>query len=936
MPTPARGSGGTVVAEEFEDSVPASRAVVPQLEPGTLVGQYELIRELGRGGMGVVYLARDPRLGRRVAVKLLQTVDPEWTERFLVEARATAQFNHENIVVIHEVGVHEGSPFMVLEYLEGRTLGTLLENTPVIQPKRAVEIMASVLKALAAAHEIGIVHRDLKPENIFLTDSGVVKVLDFGIAKMVAQNDGIQEDLGRTRMGQQPKDAKKSGLAGTLAYMSPEQWAALPGIDARSDIWAIGIILYEMLAGRRPFDAIDFSLFHEVCDLGRPTPPLLDMAPTVPVALADAVDTCLQKDRTARYASAKDLLRDIEPFLPGRFQPWRLFDKGPYTGLRSFQEEDAPVFFGRSKEIAAFVARIHDWPLSAIVGPSGVGKSSFVRAGVVPALRSFGAEWEVLVTRPGRLPFMALAEQLGGILSGADPAAPRPDHQNLGIRLALEPGYLGAALRAVHRATGKKFVLFIDQFEELYTLCADPAQRRHYAQSLAGAADDATSPVRVIVSIRSDFLGRVGEDAQFMSEISRGLFFLGAPNQEGLREALVSPAEMVDYRFESEAMVQEMLSYLATTPGALPLLQFTAAQLWERKDAKRKLLTVESYRALGGIAGALASHADRVVEKLTPDGRALCRVVFLQLVTAERTRAIRELEELRQIANNSPEFESVLNELVESRLLVVQTGGGSGGATVEIVHESLIEAWLTLRRWLEESHEDSMFLEQLRAAARQWETKRRDPGLLWGGEMAEELERFQRRFKRELPEVTTEFIKAVAKARHRRAHAKRRWTIAGGVVLVGLLAAASVALVIVSEARRGAEQNAILAHKASQEAQERLAEVQEKERQRLAAEAEEKAAKARAAAADKTVALTSEELARKNQELLAALETTENERKLATEAKLIAEEKEQEARESEEKAEKSAAELEALLKKERQRSERLSKQLGSSVVEVLR
>jgi len=924
-----------MVVGDDDDSVPASRAKVPELQPGTLIGQYELIRELGRGGMGIVYLARDPRLGRRVAVKLLQTVDPEWTERFLIEARATAQFNHENIVVIHEVGVHEGSPFMVLEYLEGRTLGAVLESTPVIQPKRAVEIMASVLKALAAAHEIGIVHRDLKPENIFLTDTGVVKVLDFGIAKMV-QSEGGTEDLGRTRMGQQPKDAKKSGLAGTLAYMSPEQWAALPGIDARSDIWAIGIILYEMLAGRRPFDATDFSLFHEVCDLGTPTPPLLDKAPTVPVALADAIDTCLQKDRTARYAGAKDLLRDIEPFLPGRFQPWRLFDKGPYTGLRSFQEEDAPVFFGRSKEIAAFVARIHDWPLSAIVGPSGVGKSSFVRAGVVPALRSFGSDWEVLVTRPGRLPFMALADQLGAILAGVDPAAPRPDHQNLAIRLALEPGYLGTAIRAAHRATGKKFVLFVDQFEELYTLCPDPKQRRNYAQALAGAADDATSPVRVIVSIRSDFLGRVGEDAQFMSEISRGLFFLGAPDQAGLREALVSPAEMVDYRFESEAMVQEMLSYLATTPGALPLLQFTAAQLWERKDAKKKLLTVESYRALGGIAGALASHADRVIEKLTPDGRALCRVVFLQLVTAERTRAIRELEELRQIANHSPELESVLSELVESRLLVVQTGGGSGGATVEIVHESLIEAWLTLRRWLEESHEDSMFLEQLRAAARQWETKRRDPGLLWGGEMAEELERFQRRFKRELPEVTRDFIKAVAKARHRRAHAKRRWTIAGAVVLIGLLAASSVALVIVSEARTAAEHNALAAHTAKAEAQHRLAEVQEKERQRVEAEKQEKAAKVRAALADKTVALTNEELARKNVELLSALEATESERKLATEAKLIAEDKEQEAREAEERAEKSASELESLLNRERQRSERLSKQLGSSVVEELR
>lgn len=904
---------------------------------GDLVGQYEIIRELGRGGMGVVYLARDQRLGRRVAVKLLQTQHPELTRRFLVEAQATAQCSHENIVVIHEVGVHQGQPFMVLEYLKGQTLAALLDGTGPLQFKRAVEIMARVLQALSCAHERGIVHRDLKPENIFLTDSGVVKVLDFGIAKVLREEAlaVAGDDPASQPSFAQADNPAQTGLIGTLAYMSPEQWMA-SSVDHRTDIWAVGVIFFELLSGRRPTIGTAQELRAQVANLSVPSLSLRQAAPQIPVELAGAVDACLRKNPSERPQTALKLLAEIEPFLPGHFQPWFLFDRGPYTGLRSFQEEDAAVFFGRSKEVAALVARVHDWPLLAVVGPSGVGKSSFIRAGVVPALRAFGTDWQVLVMRPGRTPLLSLANALTPILNPEGEVLDASAQQNLGIRLAFEPGFLGSALRAASRATNQKYMIFVDQFEELYTLCTDAGQRRAFAQCLTGAADDATSPVRVVVSIRSDFLGRVAEDAQFMAEVSRGLFFLGTPGPAELREALVAPAEKVGFRFESEALVQEMLKYLETTPGALPLLQFTAAQMWESRDTGRKVLTQASYQALGGIGGALATHADKVVENLSPEMKNLCRAIFLQLVTGDRTRAVREIEELRQLTNNSPGLDSLIGELVEARLLVVSTGGGSGGATVELIHESLIEAWLSLRRWLEESHEDSMFLEQLRAAARQWEAKRRDAGLLWGGEMAEELDRFQRRFKGELPEVSRDFIRAVGTSRVRRAHLKRRLATAGGVAVVALLAAASVALVVISGAKHAAEKNAEAARVAQSQAQARLVEVQEKEKQRLEAEAEEKAAKARAIAADKTVALTNEELAVKNEELLAALRTAETERELATGARRQAEENERIARDAENKAEKSAKELEQLLAKERDRANRLSKQLGTSVVEVLR
>src|SRR5262249_34262422 len=155
-----------------------------ELKEGARIGQYELIRELGAGGMGTVYLARDLRLGRRVAIKFLQSHSADTTRRFVREARATAQCSHENIVVIHEVGAYFGNPFMVLEYLHGQPLSKLARDQK-LPVARVMEIMVPVLRALVCAHEQGIVHRDLKPDNVFVTDAGTIKVLDFGIAKVV-------------------------------------------------------------------------------------------------------------------------------------------------------------------------------------------------------------------------------------------------------------------------------------------------------------------------------------------------------------------------------------------------------------------------------------------------------------------------------------------------------------------------------------------------------------------------------------------------------------------------------------------------------------------------------------------------------------------------------------------------------------------------------
>ncbi len=818
-------------------------------EPGMLMNQYEIIRLLGEGGMGAVYLARDTRLGRRVAIKFLTTTDPDVTKRFIIEARATARVEHENIVSIYEVGEWGMSPFMVLQFLQGQELTKVITKGKPMPVPRVVELMMPVLRALAYAHSEGIVHRDLKPDNIFVTDAGVTKVLDFGIAKVVQGDDKTSDGEGRVEkkdveaMGE--KNVTRHGaIMGTMPYMSPEQWGNGVAIDHTTDIWAVGIMMYRMLSGKHPLHPLKGHELMVTGFIDEPMPSLAEKAPELPREVIEIVDKCLMKDKAKRWADASALLRALEPFQRGRFNEGaRLnIEESPYAGLSSFQEEDASRFFGRNREVAAMSQRLRERPIMAVVGPSGVGKSSFLRAGVVPALKNSGENWDISVIRPGRQPLMALAGLLMHAANTSTNIEDEIQHQHeLAKRLAKEPGYLGTAMRRQARREKKNILLFIDQFEELYTLVDDAEERLAFTACLSATADDATAPVRVVVSIRSDFLDRCVEDAHFMNELSQGLFFITAPTRDGMRDALVQPAEMAGYKFESENIVNEMLDYLGQTSGALPLLQFTADKLWSERDPTRKLLTESSYRSLGGITGALASHADRILEQITGEQRNLVRALFLRLVTPERTRAIVSMDELREHVGKgkSQEVQTVIDLLVGARLLVVQTGGGGTGATVEIVHESLIRGWPQLAKWLDEGQDDAVFLEQLRNASRQWAAKNKDNGLLWRGEMVEEAKRFIRRNRAELPPVQQQFLKAVIDLSNRAARVRKVLYVTSSIILMALLAAAAVALYIINESREETKQQAIAAQQSEKRA---TVAAEEADKQRVEAEKAKEAA----------------------------------------------------------------------------------------------
>ncbi len=288
---------------------------------------------------------------------------------------------------------------------------------------------------------------------------------------------------------------------------------------------------------------------------------------------------------------------------------------------------------------------------------------------------------------------------------------------------------------------------------------------------------------------------------------------LGRPE---LCEALTRPLDMLGYDFEGDELVDRMLDELANVPGALPLLQFAASRLWDARDRKNKLLTRAAHDAMGGISGALASHADEVLMALPIASHAIVRSIFQRLVTPERTRAIAELAELRDLGGD---VARIIDHLVQARLLVVQTEG-----TVEIVHESLITSWPTLRRWLDESQDDAAFLAQLRTAAKQWDQKGRAPGLLWRGDEAREARQWHSRSRTELPNVEHAFIREVIALATRTTRLRRIALAATFLVLGGIAAVASVAYVRVRAAEQVAQEeratavDALAKEKASEQA----------------------------------------------------------------------------------------------------------------------
>ena len=368
-------------------------------------------------------------------------------------------------------------------------------------------------------------------------------------------------------------------------------------------------------------------------------------------------------------------------------------EPAPFRGLARFEAEDGALFFGREQLVDNLVGLIRKHRFVALVGASGSGKSSLLRAGLVPALRSLGEE----DGRPAAIRICAPG------------VSPSRSH--------------GALLRPLE--SDADTVLVVDQFEEVFTLCHDPVQRAEFIRGLLRSRSDAPKTrLRVVIAVRADFYGRCTDDHELVEALNAATLLVGPMSPEQVRDAIVKPATAGRLVVE-RALTARMISDVAQEPGALPLMSHALLELWRRRRART--LTLDAYETLGGVQGAVAHTAEEVFAGFTEAQTELARGMLLRLITpgeeAPDTRRPADRAELVR----SEDAEAVLEALVRARLLTVDDVGA------DLTHEALITAWPRLRAWVESDRERLRLMRRMTESAREWEQLDRDPDALYRG-----------------------------------------------------------------------------------------------------------------------------------------------------------------------------------------------------------
>jgi len=719
----------------------------PELDlDGRPLRGYRLLEKIGEGSFGVVHRAIQPHVGREVAIKAIVPElanEARFIRRFEAEAQIVARLEGPHIVPLYDYWRDPEGAYLVMRYLSGGSLRRKIEEEGSIRPTELARLVDQIAQALGTAHRQGIVHRDIKPENILLDGEGNAYVTDFGIAKDVSD----------------PR-ATKTGPIGTPVYLAPEQIRGEP-VSPATDVHALGVVLYEALTGRQPFpDGSIATLLHR--NLNDPLPSVLDVRPDLPMTIDDVIARATAKDPGSRLADAPSLAAAFAAAIgPSSGEVAAHAEAAnPFKGLRPFVEADAEDFFGRAALIERLVARLREdvegSRFLAVVGPSGSGKSSAVRAGLVPALRdgalAGSAEWFYVEMAPGAHPLEELEAALLRV-------AARSSVSLLEVLEGDEHGLADAVRQAL--PPGAELVLVIDQLEEVFTLVEDEAERRRFLDGVRVAVTEPDAPVRIVTTLRADFYDRPLAYRGFAELVRQRTEPVVPLSPEELERAIAGPAENVGVAVDP-ALIAQMVVDVAEQPGALPLMQYALTELFElRSDG---VLSAQAYREIGGVAGALARRAEQLFDSMNATGQKAAEQLFLRLVAlgegAEDTRRRVSRSELDRMGVDGRALEAVIDAFARHRLLSLDRDPETREPTVEVAHEALLREWQRLRAWIDAARDDLRTERRLAGAVAEWEAAGRDPSFLLRGSRLDQLASWAAATNLAIAQTEREFLDA--------------------------------------------------------------------------------------------------------------------------------------------------------------------------------